>query len=159
MHCITEVLSTTGLFTSLEHYTEHWLYKSTADGKTLNTGSSLPLSLLLRTSFHTLIVLNTLNPLWAVLIMTPGSWGCQCNSLMSVCPWCINNSWGGTLGSSSPSAVLASVLSFSTARSQIEIWSSDPEAANTELSLGFHSIDVIGAVWCLKEATGFPFCW
>lgn len=33
---------------------------------------------------HTLIVLKTLNPLNAVLMMTPGSCGCQRNSLTSV---------------------------------------------------------------------------
>jgi hypothetical protein len=33
---------------------------------------------------YTLIVLNTLNPLNAVLMMTPGSCGCQCSSFTSV---------------------------------------------------------------------------
>ena len=71
----------------------------------------------------------------------------------------MNSNWGGTFGSSSLEEDLGSLLSFSTAKSQIEIWSSDPEAAKTELSLGFHSMEVMGAVWCLKEAAGFPFCW
>lgn len=100
--------------------------------------------------YYTLIVRKMLKPLCAVLIMTPGNCLCQCNSLMSVCPWCMNNNWGGTSGPPSGS------LSFSTDKSQIVIWLSDPEAAKTELSLGFHSIDVIGAVWCLKKAAAFP---
>ena len=102
---------------------------------------------------QTLIVRNMLNPLCAVLIMTPVSWGCQCTSLMSVCPWWINNNCGGTSGSVSSQAS----FSFSTARSHKVIWSSDPEAPNTVLSEGCHSTDVMGAVWCLNNATGLPF--
>ena len=107
---------------------------------------------------HTLIVLNILNPLCAVLNIVPGICGCQCNSLISVCPWWINNNcggmdfiWSSTSSSSSPPS------SFSTARSQRVIWSSDPEAANMVLSVGCHSMEVMGAVWCLNLATGGPF--
>ena len=103
-------------------------------------------------TIYTLIVRKTLKPLAAVLMMTPGICGCQCNSLISCCPWWINNSCGGTSGS------VSVVVSLSTAKSHCVNWSSEPEAANTELSVGCHSIDVIGAVWCLKMPTASPFC-
>ena len=37
-----------------------------------------------------------------------------------------------------------------------ETWLSEPDAANTELSEGCHSTDVMGAVWCLNTATATP---
>ena len=37
--------------------------------------------------FHTLIVLIILKPVAAVDMRTPGSCLCQCNSLISVCPY------------------------------------------------------------------------
>lgn len=104
---------------------------------------------------QTLIVLNTLKPECAVLTITPGSCLCQCSSFTSCCPWCINNSCGGT--STSSLSVTVSV-SRSTARSHNVTWSSAPDAANTVLSVWCHSTDVIGAVWCLNTATGLPCC-
>ena len=103
---------------------------------------------------HTLIVLKILKPLWAVLRITPGSCRCQWSSLMSVCPWWINNNCAGTSGS--PCEEPAVSESRSTPRSHREIWSSEPAAANTELSRGCHSTDVMGAVWCLNRAAGWP---
>ena len=97
-----------------------------------------------------------LKPLCAVLSITPDSWVCQWISLTSVCPWWINNNCGGTCGSS----VLwpAASASRSTAKSQNVIWSSEPDAANTDPSVGCHCTDVMGAVWCLNTATAFPCC-
>ena len=48
----------------------------------------------------------------------------------------------------------ASSSSTSTDRSQRVSWSSAPDAAKTEVSEGFHSTDVIGAVCHEKSATG-----
>ena len=65
----------------------------------------------------------------------------------------MNNSCGGT----SRCLPLPSVsLSRSTAKSHRVTWLSDPEAANTELSVWCHSTEVIGAVWCLNTATDTP---
>ena len=66
---------------------------------------------------QTEIVLNTLNPLFAVLIIMPSIWLCQCTSLMSSWPWWTKSSCGGTSTFSS--------LSRSTARSHyvmFKIW-------------------------------------
>ena len=106
---------------------------------------------------QTLIVRNTLKPFRAVLTIIPGNWGCQWISLMSVWPWWIKSSWGGTSVFSSllPSAS----VSLSTAKSQIEIMSSAPDTANTLLSVGCHSTEVMGAWWCLNVAQGLPSCW
>lgn len=53
--------------------------------------------------------------------------------------------------------VPASSSSGSTPRSHRVTWSSAPDAANIESSLGCHSMEVMGA-WChVKEATGVGF--
>ena len=65
----------------------------------------------------------------------------------------MNKSWGGR---SFNLSLWSSLSSRSTARSHKVSWSSAPDAAKTVLSHGCHSIDVIGAVWCLKVATGIP---
>jgi len=88
---------------------------------------------------------------FAVLIMTPGNWECQCNSLISFCPWWTNSSCAGT---SSAEFDVVAASSGSTAKSQIVSRSSAAETASTELSLGFHSSDVIGAVWYRNDTTG-----
>merc|ERR1712036_185824 len=99
------------------------------------------------------MVRNTLKPLAAVLMITPGICLCQCTSLISVCPMWINNNCGGM--SFSDGSTFSAPRS--TAKSQMEIWLSDPDAVNTELSVGCHSTDVIGALWCLNVATGVLF--
>lgn len=50
--------------------------------------------------------------------------------------------------------VARSSSSNSTERSQSVIWSSAPEAAKEESSVGCHSMEVMGAVCHEKEATG-----
>jgi hypothetical protein len=103
------------------------------------------------------MVLNTLNPSAAVVRTMPGIWGCQWSSLTSFWPWWTKRSWGGT-SSGLPSGPWASALrsssSGSTERSQSVTWSSDPDAAKTDGSVGCHSTDVIGAVCQVKWATG-----
>lgn len=91
--------------------------------------------------------MKTLNESDAVLITMPGIWGCQCNSLTSFCPWWTNSNWGGT-AVMFPSAgpIGASSSSGSTDKSHRVSWSSEPEAAKTEESVGCHSTDVMGAV-------------
>ena len=65
----------------------------------------------------------------------------------------MNSSCGGT----SMCLPFPSVsLSLSTAKSHRVIWLSEPDATNTELSVGCHSTDVMGPVWCLKTATATP---
>lgn len=79
--------------------------------------------------------------------------GCQWSSLISVWPWCRNSSCGGSFFKLSA----CSAMSLdSTDRSHWLMTSSAPEAANTLESMGFHSTDVIGALCCLKLATGCP---
>ena len=46
--------------------------------------------------------------------------------------------------------------SFSTDRSHNVIWWSSPDAANIVLSVGCHSTEVMGPLWCLNIATGIP---
>jgi len=92
-------------------------------------------------------------PLDAVLIMSPGICLCQWSSLISVCPWCMNNSCGGNSFTSDSSQSL--MLSFSTAKSQSVSWLSSPEAANTVPSVGCHSTEVMCEMWCLNAAIGF----
>lgn len=104
---------------------------------------------------YTDIVLNTLNPDRAVEIITPGIWGCQWISFTSVWPWCRNRSWGGR--SFTPST-RAPTSHASTDRSHWLTTSSAPEAANTLESVGLHSTEVMGALCCLKLATGRPLC-
>ena len=65
----------------------------------------------------------------------------------------MNNNCGGT---STGFSIWPSCSSFSIARSHNVIWLSEPEAANTELSVASHSTEVMAAVWCLKRATGSP---
>lgn len=36
---------------------------------------------------HRLFALNALKPSPAVLMMSPGIWGCQCSSFRLCCPW------------------------------------------------------------------------
>lgn len=107
-------------------------------------------------SAQTEIVLNTLKPSNAVEITAPGNCGCQWTSLTSLCPWCTNSSCGGT--SRPPSGVSSmapdSSSSCSTPRSHRVIWSSAPDAANIESSVGCHSMEVMGARCQLKAATG-----
>lgn len=104
---------------------------------------------------HTDIVLNTLNPDRAVEIITPGICGCQWISLISDWPWCRKSSWGGR--SLTPST-LALTSQDSTDRSHWLTTSSAPAAANTLESTGLHSTEVMGALCCLKLATGRPPC-
>lgn len=104
---------------------------------------------------HTDIVLNTLNPDRAVEIITPGTCGCQWISLISDWPWCRKSSWGGR--SLTPST-LALTSQDSTDRSHWLTTSSAPAAANTLESNGLHSTEVMGALCCLKLATGRPPC-
>lgn len=99
-----------------------------------------------------LIVRNTLKPECAVDIMVPGHCGCQCNSLISDWPWCINNSCGGNLANSL--SCDSSVRSTSTDKSHWATTSSAPPEANTVASVGCHSTVVTGAICCLKVATG-----
>ena len=68
---------------------------------------------------HTLMVLNMLKPLRAVVTVTPGNWGCQCSSFTSCCPRWMNNSWGGIFSRSGLTSSSATVSdpSFSTAKS------------------------------------------
>lgn len=102
---------------------------------------------------YTDIVLNTLNPDSAVEIITPGICGCQWISLISDWPWCRNSSWGGK--DFTPST-LALASHDSTDRSHWLTTSSAPEAANTLESMGLQSTEVMGALCCLKFATGRP---
>ena len=102
------------------------------------------------------MLLKTLNPVRAVLTIQPRHCACQCNSLMSFWPWCMKSNCGGTEGSSAAPSIAS--VSRSTAKSHNVNWLSDPDAANTVLSCGCHSTDVIGAVWCLNMATGWPLC-
>lgn len=53
-----------------------------------------------------------------------------------------------------PEAMGSSSSSCSTDRSQRVTWSSEPEAANTDVSVGCHSTDVMGALCHEKSATG-----
>lgn len=87
--------------------------------------------------------------------MTPGICGCQWISLISDWPWCRNRSCGGR--SFSPSTRAPTSLD-STDRSHWLTTSSAPEAANTLESAGLHSTEVMGALCCLKFATGRPVC-
>ena len=83
----------------------------------------------------------------------------------------MNKSCGGTLfteSSSSSSSIFSEVegasleldageeerSSFSTAKSHWTIWSSAPEEAKTEESVGCHSTEVMAEEWCLNVATG-----
>ena len=66
----------------------------------------------------------------------------------------MNSSCGGTSNFLPLSSGFSS--SLSTAKSHNVTWLSEPDAANTELSEGCHSTDVMGAVWCLKTATATP---
>lgn len=102
---------------------------------------------------YTDIVLNTLNPDRAVETIMPGICGCQWISLISDWPWCRNSSWGGR---SLTASTLAPTSHDSTDRSHWLTMSSAPEAANTLESMGFHSTEVMGALCCLKLATGRP---
>lgn len=102
---------------------------------------------------YTEIVLNTLNPDRAVEIITPGICGCQWISLISDWPWCRKSSCGGR--SFTPST-LALTSHDSTDRSHWLTTSSAPAAANTLESAGLHSTEVMGALCCLKLATGRP---
>ena len=65
----------------------------------------------------------------------------------------MKSNWGGT-SRCRPGPSLVS--SLSTARSHRVTWPSEPDAANTEASVGCHSTDVMGAVWCLNIATETP---
>jgi len=98
-----------------------------------------------------LIVRNMLKVSIAVLMITPGSCECQWSSLISFCPWCTNSSCAGT---SSSELAVVTASSDSTAKSQIVSRSSAADTASTELSFGFHSSDVIGAVWYRNDTTG-----
>lgn len=96
-----------------------------------------------------------LKPSDAVETTTPGAWGCQCTSLMSCCPWWQNKSCAGTsLSRSASSPVGRSSSSSSTERSHSVTWSSAPEAAKHDSSVGCHSIEVMGPVCQLNAATG-----
>ncbi len=113
---------------------------------------------------HTLMVLNTLNPLCAVLIIRPGICGCQWSSFISFWPWCMNSNCGGrssvlislsfSVCSICAFIALSASSSFSTAKSQIVSRSSSPDAANTVESFAFHSTLVMGLVWCFNMPTG-----
>ena len=70
---------------------------------------------------HTLIVFMMLKPLRAVVMRTPGSWGCQWSSLISDWPWWMNSNCGGTSAPPSPS-LLPPSLSCSTAKSHWTTW-------------------------------------
>jgi len=96
---------------------------------------------------YTLIVRKKLKSLPAVLMITPGSCGCQWSSLMSFCPKWMKNSWAGTPGMSS----LRSAFVASTSHNVSSL--SSLEAARTERSWGHHSIEVIGPEWYLNLAT------
>ena len=104
--------------------------------------------------YHALIVLNILKASLAVLMITPGNCVCQCSSLISFCPWCTNSSCDGTSSWLPAELELIGISSGSTAKSQIVSRSSAAETASTELSFGFHSSDVIGAVWYRNDTTG-----
>lgn len=69
-----------------------WGYMS---GKVIKLTSEVVNYIIFICPIYTLIVLKILNPLNAVLMMTPGSCGCQCSSLTSVWPWWMNSSCGG----------------------------------------------------------------
>ena len=104
---------------------------------------------------YTEIVLKMLKPSYAVLTTAPGIWGCQWTSFTSFWPWWTNSNWGGTPSwLSSSIGVPLSSASCSTERSHRETWSSAPDAANIESSVGCHSIEVIGALCQVNEATG-----
>ena len=96
---------------------------------------------------YTLIVRKKLKSLPDVLMITPGSCGCQWSSLISSCPWWMKNSWAGTPGMSS----LRSAFVASTSHNVSSL--SSLEAARTERSWGHHSIEVIGPEWYLNLAT------
>ena len=49
-----------------------------------------------RSNSQTDMVLKMLKLSRDVVMSTPSMCGCQCNSLISSCPWWINRSWGGT---------------------------------------------------------------
>ena len=66
------------------------------------------------------------------------------SSLMSSCPWCINKSWGGKPGSTSPSA--------STDRSHTVIRSSADPTAISLLSKGFQAMVVMESECHLIQA-------
>ena len=100
-------------------------------------------------TLYTQIVLKMLKSLSAVLIITPGSCGCQCSSFMFIWPQCWNRSCGGTSGSSS-----SGPSSRSTLKSQMVIWLSAPDTARTLESSGFHSREVMSPVCCSKVAIG-----
>ena len=53
-------------------------------GKVIKLTSEVVNYIIFICPIYTLIVLKILNPLNAVLMMTPGSCGCQCSSLTSV---------------------------------------------------------------------------
>lgn len=85
----------------------------------------------------------------------PGIWGCQCTSLISFCPWWTKRSWGGTsFPPPKVSSIPKSSESCSTAKSQSVTWSSAPDAAKIESSVGCHSIEVMGCLCQVKWATG-----
>ena len=67
----------------------------------------------------------------------------------------INRSCGGRVEPDADVTFSCS-SSFSTERSHNVIWWSSPEAANTVLSVGCHSTEVMGPLWCLNIATGTP---
>ena len=64
--------------------------------------------------------------------------------------WWMNRSWAGTSATSRRTA--SASLSFSSDRSHSVIWSSAPDAARTDSSVGCHSIDVIASVCHLNDA-------
>uniref|UniRef100_H2XNW3 Uncharacterized protein n=1 Tax=Ciona intestinalis TaxID=7719 RepID=H2XNW3_CIOIN len=66
----------------------------------------------------------------------------------------MNNNCGGT--SFKLSFFSFEISSNSTARSHCVNWSSPPQAAKILLSVGCHSTEVIGDVWCLNEAIALP---
>jgi len=111
-------------------------------------------NLLAVTKNHALIVRNMLKASLAVLTMTPGSCECQWSSLISFCPWCTNSSCAGTACWSLAELDVVTTSSGSTAKSQTVSRSSAAETASTELSFGFHSSDVTGAVWYRNDTTG-----
>lgn len=101
--------------------------------------------------------MKILKPSKAVETTTPGFWGNQCNSLISFWPIWTNNNWAGISFNLSASPFCLegnSSSSNSTERSHRVNWSSAPEAAKQDESVGCHSIEVIGAVCHEKEATG-----
>lgn len=140
-------VTSTMLFITL-HIPRWFLSTDSRQGQYVSPGTAL------LSCHYTQIVLKMLKSLCAVLMMTPGSCACQWSSFMSVCPQCWNKSWGGTSTPSSPSPLPAS-LSRSTLKSQMVIWSSEPDAASTLESWGFHSKDVMGWLCWLNMAMAF----